>query len=81
MTNGTGWDPVPHLAALIDGLHDMAAAWPDERDEIFGRLLAGPYSALHGGLLLDEPGREHESTEAAIRLALAGRDAAGTEYR
>jgi hypothetical protein len=73
---GSGWDPVPHLAALIDGLHDLAvtAAQPDATNAgvviALGGLLAGSYAALRGGLLLDEPGRENVSTEAALREAL-----------
>jgi len=66
------WDPVPHLAALIDGLRNLAAQ--DARDPDFGSLaslLTGPYAALRGGLLLDEPGREDVTTEQAIREALS----------
>jgi hypothetical protein len=68
------WDPVPHLAALIDRLNDIARD-PDEGS--FWRrmtdLYAGPYAALRGGLLLDEPGREETTTEAALREVLAPR--------
>jgi len=68
------WDPIPHLAALIDGLRQLAAQ--DARDPDFGSLaslLTGPYAALRGGLLLDEPGREGITTEAALREVLNGR--------
>jgi hypothetical protein len=65
------FDPVPYLAALIDGLHD---ACTDQAEGAFwrrlGELMSGPYGALRGGLLLDEPGREDQSTEDAIREAL-----------
>lgn len=64
-------DPIPHLAALIDGLH--RAALQNNRDGtllILADLLTGPYAALRGGLLLDEPGWENMSTKDAIREAL-----------
>lgn len=66
------YDPVPDLAALIDGLR--RAALQNNRDGtllILGGLLGGPYAGLRGGLLLDEPGREDVSTDGAIREALA----------
>ena len=65
------YDPVPDLAALIDGLR--RAALQNNRDGtllILGGLLTGPYAGLRGGLLLDEPGREDVSTDGAIREAL-----------
>lgn len=66
-----GYDPVPALAALIDGLHDVAeAGTQDGLMRALGHLLSGPYSGLRGGLLLDEPGREGVTAEAAIRQAL-----------
>jgi hypothetical protein len=72
------YDPVPDLAALIDGLHATASAaelgspnsWLVER---LAYLLAGPYAGLRGGLLLDEPGREHLTTEQALRELLHAR--------
>jgi len=66
------YNPVPDLAALIDGLR--RAALQNNRDGtllVLADLLAGPYSALRGGLLLDEPGRETMSTADAVREALA----------
>lgn len=63
-----GWDPVPHLAQLIDALHTLARHGGNEN---LGALLTGPYAALRGGLLLDEPGRETVTAEDAIREALA----------
>jgi hypothetical protein len=65
------WDPVPDLAALIDGLHG-AAEDPAEGSfwRRLGDLYAGPYGRLRGGLLLDEPGRERVSAEDALREAL-----------
>jgi hypothetical protein len=67
------WDPLPHLAALIDGLGGVVRSPGGPADRIaLAHLLAGPYAALRGGLLLDEPGREHLSTEAALREALEG---------
>jgi hypothetical protein len=66
------YDPVPDLAALIDGLRRAAAQGNvDGTLYALGMLLTGPYSGLRGGLLLDEPGRENVSTEQAIREALA----------
>ena len=72
------YDPIPDLAALIDELRAVAASGtgPDHHyhSGLVQRLvdlLAGPYARLLGGLLLDEPGREHIITEAAIREALA----------
>jgi hypothetical protein len=62
------YDPVPKLAALIDGLHDLAASGGNLA--VLGEILTGPYAGLRGGLLLDEPGREHMSTEAALRELL-----------
>jgi hypothetical protein len=73
MGGGPGsWDPIPYLASLIDGLRQVALQ--DSQDSFLlrlGDLLAGPYSALRGGLLLDEPGRESISTEAALREVLS----------
>jgi hypothetical protein len=81
MPEGLAWsyDPVPDLAALIDGLHDLAgtAVQPDATNArvivALGGLLAGPYAGLRDGLLLDEPGREHVTAGQAIREALAER--------
>ena len=71
MTAARGYDPVPDLAQLIDGLHD---ACTDQAEGSFfrrmGDLMAGPYGRLRGGLLLDEPGCEDQGTEAALREAL-----------
>ncbi len=62
------WDPVPHLAALIDGLREAALAEnAPAADMAIADLLLGPYARLRGGLLLDEPGREGLSTEQALR--------------
>lgn len=62
------WDPVPYLAQLIDGVRRVALSGGDPRD--IAMLLSGPAAALRGGLLLDEPGREGMSTEAALREVL-----------
>lgn len=63
------YDPVPDLAALVDGLRDVARRGGDPAE--LGQLLGGAYAGLRGGLLLDEPGRENVSTADAIREALA----------
>ena len=71
-----GWDPVPHLAALIDGLHACALAGEGGHEpliRVMAGLLTGPYAALRGGLLLDIPGPDgeiYDDTETAIRVAL-----------
>ena len=70
---GANWDPVPHLAALIDGVRQLLDGEDKYATDIYdriGALATGPYAALRGGLLLDEPGRETVSTEAALRTAL-----------
>jgi hypothetical protein len=68
------YDPIPDLAALIDGLHELAARGGDLT--VLGALLAGPYARLRGGLLLDEPTWEDPpSTEDAIRKLLRTTDA------
>jgi hypothetical protein len=73
------WDPVPHLAALIDGIHGvLEAGTQDELMRRLGELAAGPYTALRGGLLLDEPGRETVPTADALHEVLGG---AGTGAR
>ncbi|SRR5579859_836795 len=64
------FDPAPHLAELIDGVKELAARGGDQR--YLAQLLTGPYAALRGGLLLDEPGREGTSTANAIREAMTG---------
>lgn len=64
------YDPVPDLAGLIDGVQAVAGA-ESNLLTVLVNLLTGPYAALRGGLLLDEPGREHLTTEEAIRSALA----------
>jgi hypothetical protein len=64
------YDPVPDLAALIDGLRELAAGVPGSFARRLSDLLTGPYAALRGGLLLDEPGRENVTTEQALREAL-----------
>lgn len=71
------YDPIPDLAALVDGLEAVASAGTLGSPnsvllEKLGYLLTGPYARLRGGLLLDEPGHEAESTEQAIREALRG---------
>jgi hypothetical protein len=63
------YDPVPDLAALIDGITSMALA-ADGGRAVLGELLTGPYARLRGGLLLDEPGYREMTTEQAVRLAL-----------
>ena len=68
------WDPVPYLAAVIDGLERVIGGPYRHATDIYdlvGELAAGPYTALRGGLLLDEPGREGVSTEDALRELLA----------
>jgi len=67
-----GYDPVPGLAALLDGITDLAraSASPAAMRDILGRLLAGPHAGLRGGLLLDEPGRELVPTAGALHEAL-----------
>jgi hypothetical protein len=68
------WDPLPHLAALIDGLRQLAAQPAGDPDfGLLASLLTGPYAALRGGLLLDEPGREDVTAEDALREALEAR--------
>ena len=65
------YDPVPDLAQLIDGLRGTATA--DDQNSLMvalAVLLHGPYARLRGGLLLDEPGWEDQSTADAIRIAL-----------
>jgi hypothetical protein len=64
------WDPVPDLAALIDGLRELPRVPADQMWGQLGDLYTGPYTRLRGGLLLDEPGREGTSTADAIRDAL-----------
>ena len=66
------YDPVPDLAALIDGLHNTAGETDGSFWRRLGDLYSGPYGRLRGGLLLDEPGREHVTTEAALREVLGG---------
>ena len=67
------YDPVPDLAALIDGVSGMARQAADEsRRKLLGAILTGPYAALRGGLLLDEPAWDDPpGTEQALREALA----------
>lgn len=65
------YDPVPDLAALIDGLRRMTSRSGGAQVIALADLLTGPYAGLRGGLLLDEPGRENVTTEQAIREALA----------
>jgi hypothetical protein len=71
--DGGGYDPVPDLARLIDGLPGVAAAGagPDHHYhsglvQALADLLAGPYTALREGLRLDEPGLKDPGTTAAI---------------
>ena len=66
------YDPIPDLAALIDGTQKFAGT---NNDGDLVDLLTGPLARLRGGLLLDEPGREAVTTEQAIRDALAGAEA------
>jgi hypothetical protein len=63
------YDPVPDLAALINGLHELARQGGSV--PVLSEILLGPYARLRGGLLLDDPGAGHVSTENAIHLALA----------
>lgn len=63
------YDPIPDLAALIAGLHQLALRGGDLH--YLADLLAGPYARLRSGLGLDEPGREDTPrTETALRKAL-----------
>lgn len=64
------YDPIPDLAALIDGLQRMALAGNYDRRQILGALLTGPYARLRGGLLLDEPDWDTLTTEEALRETL-----------
>jgi hypothetical protein len=67
------YDPVRDLAALIDGTGGLARqATSASRQMLLGELLIGPYTRLRGYLLLDEPGREHVTTEQALREVLTG---------
>lgn len=66
----SAYDPVPDLAALLDGVHDLAVAGAADGLAVLGALLTGPYARLRGGLLLDEPGRGHVTTATAVREAL-----------
>jgi hypothetical protein len=68
------YDPVRDLAELLDGVRKVLDGPHEHAKDIYGQLgelALGPYAALRGGLLLDEPGREHVSTADAIREALA----------
>jgi len=61
------YDPIPDLAALIAGLHQLDLS----PVHYLADLLAGPYARLRSGLGLDEPGREDTPrTETALRKAL-----------
>lgn len=64
------YDPIADLAALIDGVHELAAKGGDRRE--LQRLLTGPYARLRGGLLLDEtgPAAPRGGTDQALRAAL-----------
>ena len=66
---GNGFDPVPDLAALLDGLGEMARRGSDP--VVLGTLLGTAYARLRGGLRLDEPGLEGQETKAAIYRATA----------
>jgi hypothetical protein len=68
------YDPAPDIAALIDELHEAASDASEAG--LPGSLITGPYARLRGGLLLDEQGREHISTENALRELLAAPDPA-----
>ena len=71
------YDPIPDLAALIDGLQRTVAT--GNSDGIFSGLrdlLAGPYARLRGGLLLDESSWEDASTANALRDTLRELDPA-----
>jgi hypothetical protein len=65
-----GYDPVPGLAALIDGMREIARSGGDPA--VIGDVLTGPYAALRGGLLPDEPRMQGTSTGEAIRECLTG---------
>lgn len=74
MTNASQYDPIPDLAALIDGLETAATIAGRDASNAqliiqLGGLLVGPYARLRGGLLLDEPGWD-VSTEDSIRAVL-----------
>jgi hypothetical protein len=66
------YDPVPDLAAVIDGLQRAARAETDKglREELAKMMTS--YVRIRGGLLLDEPGFEAVSTADALRLAIDG---------
>jgi len=68
------YDPVPHLAQLIQAGPDLArtADSSDKHRRLLASLLTGPWAALRGGLLLDEPGRQDITAEAALRELLGG---------
>jgi hypothetical protein len=68
-TGGEGFDPVPDLAALLDGVRDLARSGGDAR--YLADLLAGPYAALREGLRLDEPGLEDQGTGYAVYRAIS----------
>lgn len=63
------YDPIPDLAALIDGLTRIAEG---NRENLFRELsiLSSPYVRLRGGLLLDEPSRANLNTEISLISAL-----------
>jgi hypothetical protein len=64
------YDPIPDLAALIDGLHELARS--SGSGIVLGEILAGPYARLRGGLLLDEiTWEDPPGTEDALRELLA----------
>jgi len=76
--DGSGYDPVPDVAALIDGLLAVAAAGtgPDHHYhsalvQALTGLLAGSYARLRGGLRLDEPGLEGLDTKQAVYRAIS----------
>jgi hypothetical protein len=69
------YDPVPDLAALIEGMEAIvsAASLGASNSQIVlrtGELAGGPYARLRSGLLLDEPGLEHLPVADALRDAL-----------
>lgn len=65
------YDPVPDLAALVDGLgHAAAQDSTPATLMVLLQLMTGPYARLRGGLLLNEPGRQRQTTAEALTSAL-----------
>jgi hypothetical protein len=71
----SGYDPVPDVAALTDGLHELAGMSQGKTGTLWWaglrNLYAGPYARLRGGLRLDEPGLEGLETRTAVYRSIA----------